>query len=70
MNAGPGGKCSRCGGPNWWTIVRGKLWVACKGECTDDQIDIFGRNPPLIALCAEPEETPKVAGGNLNEEGG
>ena len=55
MNYGPGGPCERCGGPQWWTVVRGEMWVACQAECEDDQMDLFGRNPPLIALLPEPD---------------
>ena len=54
--------CVRCGGPQVWTSVRGETWVACQADCIDDQVDMFGRNPPLVALCEEPEETPKAAG--------
>ena len=54
------GRCDRCGGPQVWTHHAGDVWVACKHDCLDEQLDAFGRNPPLIALCAGPEETPKM----------
>ena len=31
--AAPAGPCEWCGGPQWWTAVRGELWVLCKGGC-------------------------------------
>ena len=62
------GRCDRCGGPQVWTHHAGEVWVACKHECVDEQLLLDGsRNPPLIALCAGPEETPKV---ELPKEGG
>ena len=46
-----GGSCERCGGPQFWTIVRGEVWVACEDDCLSDQHDLFlPRTPPLIAL--------------------
>ena len=68
--ASPGGVCSRCGGPVWWTEVRGEMWVACQAECTDVQGDLFGRNPPIVSLCDEPEETPKARKRELSMEEG
>ncbi len=52
----PGSRCDRCGGPTWWTVVRGVGYVACQAECIDVQGDLFGRNPPLIALELVPDE--------------
>ncbi len=31
--AAPAGPCEWCGGPQWWTVVRGDLWVCCKSGC-------------------------------------
>ncbi len=36
-----------CGGPNYWTLVRGEVWVSCVAEC-EEQLEIPGL-PPLIA---------------------
>jgi len=44
------------------------MYVACQAECEDRQIDLFGRNPPLIALCEEPEQTPNDALGVATRE--
>ncbi len=30
----PAGPCEWCGGPQWWTVVRGEVWVSCKGGCS------------------------------------
>ena len=54
------GRCDRCGGPQVWTHHAGDVWVACETECLSEQLDAFGRNPPLRALCDEPEQTPKM----------
>ena len=54
------GSCVCCGGPQVWTLVADEVWVACSADCESDQADLFGRNPPLIALCEEAEQTPKV----------
>ena len=70
MSDSPGGSCERCGGPVWWTEVRGELWVACQAECLEEQGDLFGRNPPIVSLCEDTEETPKVGKREpLEEEG-
>ncbi len=29
----PAGPCEWCGGPQYWTVVRGEMWVTCKGGC-------------------------------------
>jgi len=29
----PAGPCEWCGGPQWWTIVRGEMFVKCQGGC-------------------------------------
>ena len=67
MTPGFPGLCVRCGGPQWWTEVDGVVWVACKADCVDDQLDFFeARLPPLIALGERPEdgtEHPKEGGG-------
>ncbi len=64
---GPGGPCERCGGPTFWTTVRGEVWVACQDECLDDQLLLDGsRNPPLTALCSEGEGRAELRG---TEEG-
>ncbi len=31
--AAPAGPCEWCGGPQWWTVVRGEMWVCCKLGC-------------------------------------
>ena len=49
------GTCDRCGSPQVWTFHAGDVWVACPKLCLDDQVDMFGRNPPLMALCSEAE---------------
>ena len=44
------------------------MYVACQADCTEAQVDLFGRDPPLIALCEEPEQTPKselIRGGGV-----
>ncbi len=44
-----------------WTLHAGEVYVACQLDCEDEQLMLDGsRNPPLIALCAAPEETPKM----------
>ena len=67
------GLCERCGGPKVWTAVGSEVYTACKADCLDDQLDFFGRNPPLIALCEKPEQTPKMEhsreGGVVPPEG-
>ena len=32
--AAPAGPCEWCGGPQFWTVVRGEVWVSCKGGCS------------------------------------
>ncbi len=29
--------------------------MACEQDCLSEQLDLLGRNPPLIALCSEAE---------------
>ncbi len=29
----PAGPCEWCGGPQWWTFVRGVMYVRCQGGC-------------------------------------
>jgi len=58
----PGGPCERCGGPTVWTVVRGEMFVACGDDCLEEQLDAFGRNPPLVALL------PERAGDRTNAE--
>jgi len=31
--AAPAGPCEWCGGPQWWTVVLGEMWVSCKRGC-------------------------------------
>ena len=50
------GLCVRCGGPQVWTLVSGDVWVACEHDCLSEQLDAFGRNPPLMAISSEGED--------------
>ena len=61
------GACEWCGGSQVWTHHAGEVYVACEADCLSPQLDAFGRNPPLIALCEKPEETPKME--QATEEG-
>jgi len=45
-----------------WTIHQGEVWTACQVECCENQLDLFGRNPPLIALSADLSELPESDG--------
>ena len=29
----PAGPCEWCGGPQWWTIVSGEMYVKCQNGC-------------------------------------
>ncbi len=29
----PAGPCEWCGGPSWWTVIRGEVWTLCKQGC-------------------------------------
>ncbi len=33
--AAPAGPCEWCGGPQWWTVVHGEMWVICKRGCLE-----------------------------------
>ena len=71
MSGSMAGQCDRCGGPQNWTIHEGEMWVACLADCTSRQLSLLGRDPPLIALCEKPEETPNRGGhGTLPWEEG
>ncbi len=49
-----GGPCEWCGGPQWWSIVRGEMWVACQAECRGDpQYDLLPQPTPSIAIGTE-----------------
>ncbi len=57
-----------------WTEHAGEVWVACQADCLDAQLMLDGsRNPPLIALCEDPQKVlkePEVKeGGKGTPEG-
>jgi len=57
--ASPAGPCEWCGGPQHWAIIRGDMYVSCKGGCIP--LEGLGITPPLDAKeLIRPEETPKV----------
>ena len=63
------GECDRCGGSQVWTVHRDEIWVACKHDCIDQQIDLFGRNPPMIALYEREDPKKDRSGTNQTGEG-
>ncbi len=40
----PAGPCEWCGGPQWWTFIRGEMYVACKRGCAP--LPLEGLVPP------------------------
>ncbi len=52
--AAPAGPCEWCGGPQWWTVVRGEMWVCCKLGC--------------LPLPIEGEVGPTTAGSTIEGE--
>jgi len=61
----PAGPCEWCGGPQWWTIIRGEMYVACQAGCLPLPLD--GLTPPSGSDPAELVMTPKVAVGTFEE---
>ena len=51
----PAGPCEWCGGPQWWTVVLGAMYVCCKAGC--------------LPLPLEGEVLPGTAGSTIEHEG-
>ena len=49
--AAPAGLCEWCGGPQWWTVRAGEMYVCCKSGC--------------LPLPLEGEVLPSSAGSSL-----
>ncbi len=50
----PAGLCEWCGGPQWWTVVAGEMWVSCKLGC--------------LPLPLEGEVEPHAAGSTIEDD--
>ncbi len=63
----PAGPCEWCGGPQWWTIVAGVMYVKCQLGCVslfpEDRYDFPPPDGDLDEL------VPKVSMERIREEG-
>ncbi len=66
-SVGPGGTCEWCGGPQWWTMAAGEMWVACQRDCQADQLEFWSPPTPDVK---EGEEFDEQHWGTLNGEVG
>ena len=60
--AAPAGPCEWCGGPQWWTIIRGELWVKCQSGC-EALPGLEGLEPPVESDREEPVQSAPVDEG-------
>ena len=74
--ASPAGPCEWCGGPQWWTVVAGVMYVKCQGGCVSLFSDERVNFPPPSDV-ADPfyeggalqDLQSRAADGTLREEG-
>ncbi len=66
----PAGPCEWCGGPQWWTVAHGDMYVKCKAGCMsmfpEERVDF----PPPDGEESEPYYEGGALDGTSQEEEG